>query len=129
MCLPWSHEGVEGHASFPPAPPQVYLSTGPTSHSGCSRAEALGLPRVSRQRPPLTHGRDVGDPTLGLPLLLTTPLWEWRLGSGDRTELGSSGPRALCQLAVLGHPVAHADAAQRWGEVHRCIWFLENRRS
>ena len=64
----------------------------------------------------------MGDPTLGLPLLLTTPLWEWRLGSGDRTELGSSDPRALCQPAVLDHPVAHGDAAQRWGEVHRCIW-------
>lgn len=58
-----------------------------------------------------------------------SPLREWRLGSGDRTKLGSPEPQALCQPAVLGHLMAHADAAQRWGKIPWCIWLLENIRS
>lgn len=59
-------------------------------------------------------------PPWGLPLPApTTPLWEWRLGSGDRTELGSSDPWALCQPAGAGSPCGSCrSAAQRWGEVH-----------
>lgn len=104
-CPPWSLEGVEGHRSFLPAPPQVYLSTSSASLSGCSCAEALGLAPVSRITTPHPRAR--------------SPLREWRLGSGDRTKLGSSDPQALCQPVVLGHLVAHADAAQRWGKIQR----------
>ena len=51
-----AHRGPMREA-FPPAPPQVYLSTSPTP-SVAAAWRPWACP-VSRQRPPLTHGRDV----------------------------------------------------------------------
>lgn len=92
----WSREGV-----LPPAPPQVYLSTSPTP-SVAAAWRPWACPLCPGNNHPSSTGGTWGDPTVGLPLLLTTPLWEWRLGSGDRTELGPSDPQALCQPSGAG---------------------------
>ena len=123
----WSREGVlppQLHLrsiSAPAPPPPLQLRGGP-GLAPCVQATTTPHPREGRgvtppwgshscslrlcgsggNNHPSSTGGTWGDPTVGLPLLLTTPLWEWRLRSGDRTELGPSDPQALCQPRGAG---------------------------
>lgn len=120
----WSREGVlppQLHLrsiSAPAPPPPLQLRGGP-GLAPCVQATTTPHPREGRGVTPPWGSHSCSLPLCGSGgwALVTEQSW------------GHQTPRPCVSPVVLGHLMAHADAALRWGKVQRCVWFLGNRRS